>query len=179
MPFPEGAKLTRLTPDYQFKPFDCSDQDLNDFLLNASKESMRELQSVTFILETDQEIIGFFSLLNDKISSEDFTSNSSWTRWFNHKRPKKKHGYPAMKIGRLAVASSYQKKKIGQTMLDFLKVLFVTNNRTGCKFITVDAYSKSLKFYEQNGFKPLTKSDEKDDTRVLYFDLLPTIEGLN
>ncbi|NIJ54778.1 hypothetical protein FHS68_003965 [Dyadobacter arcticus] len=29
--------LTRLTDDYDFKYFDCGDEDLNDFFLNESK----------------------------------------------------------------------------------------------------------------------------------------------
>jgi hypothetical protein len=52
-----------------------------------------------------------------------------------------------------------------------LKDLFVTNNRTGCRFITVDAYKDSLKFYEKNGFKYLTTTDINADTRLMFFDL--------
>jgi predicted GNAT family N-acyltransferase len=173
MPLPNGARILRLTPDYQFKEFDCGNKDLNEFLLNDSKGSMHLLQSVTSIIETDNDLIGFYSLLNDKISSEEFDSRSQWKKWFNLKRPLSKFGYPSMKIGRFAVATKYQRQKIGEAMLDYLKILFVTNNRTGCKFITVDAYKKSINFYEKNGFKCLTKADENDDTRVMYFDLLP------
>lgn len=173
MPFPEGSSLVRLSNTHIFKPFDCGDEDLNNFLLNDSKGSMGLLQSVTSILENEEDTIGFFSLLNDKISSEEFDSKSQWKNWFNHKKPKKKKGYPAMKIGRLAISSKYQNMKIGQGMLDFLKIQFVTNNRTGCKFITVDAYVNSLDFYSKNGFKFLTNDDAHDsDTRVMYFDLV-------
>jgi ribosomal protein S18 acetylase RimI-like enzyme len=179
MPFPEGTRLIRLHPGYNFKTFDCSNTDLNEFLINDAKNSMALLQSVTTILETDTEIVGFFSLLNDKISSVDLDSNTSWRKFFNLKNPKKKTGYPAMKIGRLAVSSGHQGKKIGETMLDFLKILFVTDNRTGCKFITIDAYNnpRTIKFYEKNDFRFLTKDDEKHDTRVMYFDLLPTVNS--
>jgi predicted GNAT family N-acyltransferase len=173
MPSPADASLIRLSSDCIFKPFDCGDSDLNDFLLNDAKQSMALLQSVTYILETPNKTVGFFSLLNDKISSEEFDSKSQWKKFFNLKRPMKKNGYPAMKIGRLATSNQYQNQGIGQAMLDYLKILFVTNNRTGCKFITVDAYAKSLAFYQKNGFKFLTPSDEKDDTRAMFFDLLP------
>lgn len=55
-------------------------------------------------------------------------------------------------------------------LLDFC---FVTDNRTGCRFLTVDAYNKPavIKFYERNGFKLFTYKDKAKDARALYFDL--------
>ena len=52
-------------------------------------------------------------------------------------------------------------------------MLFIDNNRTGCKFITVDAYAQSLDFYVKNGFNFLTDQDIGKDTRLMYFDLSP------
>jgi GNAT superfamily N-acetyltransferase len=76
-----------------------------------------------------------------------------------------------MKIGRLAVNDSYKGQNIGRFVLDYLKELFIENNRTGCKFITVDGYRASLKFYEKNDFKYLTTEDEFEDTRLMFFNL--------
>ena len=76
-----------------------------------------------------------------------------------------------MKIGRLAVNNTYKGKEIGTLILDFLKSLFVNNNRTGCKFIALDAYRGSLKFYEKNDFKYLTNEDEFEETRLMFFNL--------
>jgi GNAT superfamily N-acetyltransferase len=78
-----------------------------------------------------------------------------------------------MKIGRLAICKEYKGNKIGTAILDYIKAWFVDNNRTGCKFITVDAYNQSLKFYEKNEFKYLTEEDKNKDTRLMYFDLSP------
>lgn len=81
-----------------------------------------------------------------------------------------------MKIGRLAVNVDFQGQGLGKIILDYLKQLFIENNRTGCKFITVDAYSQSLHFYEKNGFEYLTAKDAGDDTRLMYFDLIKIVE---
>lgn len=35
----------------------------------------------------------------------------------------------------------------------FLKDTFITNNRTGCAFVTVDALKEAIPFYQKNGFK--------------------------
>lgn len=169
---PENSRLIRLTPEKDILPFDCGDSDLNSFLHEDSKHSLSDLLSVTYLLETDSDTIGFFSVLNDKISALDVGSGNQWKK-FKAIFPIKKQyrSYPAVKIGRLGISTPYKGKSIGTALLDFIKVLFVENNRTGCKYITVDAYAQSLKFYEKNGFQYLTREDEGKDTRAMYFPL--------
>ena len=97
--------------------------------------------------------------------------------------------YPAVLIGRLGVDVEYQgaQFRIGAQIMDFIKDWFISaDNKTGCRFILVDAVNSThtLSYYERNGFKPLfpRESDEKafydiDEseelrTRMYYFDLL-------
>jgi GNAT superfamily N-acetyltransferase len=171
MGFPDNSSIRRLTSDFTIKPFDCKDSDLNDFLFNDAKLYLESLLAVTSVLENETETIAFFSLFNDQIKREETD------KWNNISRtiPNEKRGsrYPAMKIGRLGVSKNYQGKDIGSDLLTYLKYLFITGNRTGCRFITVDAYAKSVGFYDKNGFKLMTSEDEHDDTRAMYFDLLP------
>lgn len=56
-------------------------------------------------------------------------------------------------------------------MLDFIKSYFIAENKTGCRFLTVDAYATTIPFYEKNGFIPLNNDDVDSVTRLLYFDL--------
>jgi GNAT superfamily N-acetyltransferase len=62
---------------------------------------------------------------------------------------------------------------IGRKLIDTINYMFVTNNRTGCKFITVDAYKQSVKFYEKLGFTTFTDKDIDLDTRAMYLELSP------
>lgn len=62
-------------------------------------------------------------------------------------------------------------QSIGTILLDFIKSYFVVDNKTGCRFLTVDAYADAVPFYLKNGFVPLNEDDKEDDTRLLYFDL--------
>lgn len=55
----------------------------------------------------------------------------------------KRKTYPSVKIGRLAVSKDYDNKGVGRAILDFIKHAFTNGNRTGCRFITVDAYATS------------------------------------
>lgn len=51
---------------------------------------------------------------------------------------------------------------IGSHTLNMIKKLFVTENRTGCRFITVDAYNNEevLQFYQKNEFQFFYDKDE-------------------
>jgi predicted GNAT family N-acyltransferase len=164
-------RIVRLTDTYQIKPFDCGDEDLNDFLFNSSKNYQEQLLAVTYIWEDEVNTIAFFSLLNDKVSVEQF-EKARW-RFLRKTIPHKKHlmSYPAVKIGRLAVSNAYKGNDYGTDILNYLKKLFVTNNRTGCKFLTVDAYAQSLGFYEKNNFRYFREDDKDQDTRQMYFPL--------
>lgn len=177
MPFPTESSLIRLTSDYEFKPFNCGDEDLNEFLLNDSKSYARKLLAVTYILENKNEIIAFFSLLNDKITVGDVDSGNQWKKLFKRSTGKNFSSHPAMKIGRLGVSNNFKGQGIGTIILDYIKELFITNNRTGCRFITVDAYGASLRFYERNGFNYLTTKDQGHDTRLMYFDLMALLDS--
>lgn len=166
-------RLIRLTPDHIIKPFDCGDSDLNEFLLLYSHVFSKELFAVTYIIESDSKTVAFFSVLNDKISSENFERKRKFHLTIRDHFPENKRfrSYPAVKIGRLGVDSEFQKSGLGTEILDYIKMLFVNNNRTGCRFLTVDAYKQSLCFYEGNDFIYLDEKDKNDDTRLMYFDL--------
>lgn len=171
--FPDNSRLIRLETGKEILPFDCGDADLNEFLHNDSKHYLNELLAVTYLLESEGETIAFFSVFNDKISYVDVESGNQWKKRFKSLFPEGKQmkSYPAVKIGRLGVNNQYKGKKIGTAILDYLKILFIDNNRTGCKYITVDAYAQSLKFYENNGFVYMTKTDEGEETRLMYYPL--------
>lgn len=176
MPLPTGSVLKRLSHEYGLSDFDCGDKDLNDFLLNDSKSYLKKLLAVTYVLESQGKILAFFSLLNDKVTITDAESNRKWWKLFGGATGKKFKSHPAMKIGRFAVCKEAQKSGLGCILLDYIKYLFIDNNRTGCRYITVDAYQQSLKFYEKNQFEYLTSNDQGKDTRLMYFDLIRLCE---
>lgn len=175
MALPDGSELIRLKSDHVFLPFDCGDGDLNDFFLNDSIPHLAKLLAVTYVIQSGTETVCFFSLLNDKITINDVPQEErgKWRLTFRGKTGKRYTSHPAMKIGRFGVSNSYRNKGIGTDVIRWIKELFITNNRTGCRFITVDAYMDSLAFYEKNGFKYMTESDANSTTtRHMYFDLI-------
>ncbi len=168
-----GLRVVRLSPDYEFKPFDCGNDDLNEFLFNDSKDYLKALLAVTYIIETEDDTVAYFSVSNDKITTME-TRKSLWRKIkskFDHR--KHRRDYPAVKVARLAVNKKYQNSYVGTYIMDFIKQMFVKNNRTGCAFITVDALQEALNFYIKNGFRQLD-TDQADSTVHMYYNLQTT-----
>lgn len=166
--------IIRLTPDYSCKDFECSDEDLNNYFYNDAKPALQDLNAVTYLFESPDRTLAFCSLLNDKISKED-TSKNRW-KAIKKKFSQTYSSYPAVKIGRLAVHESARGQGLGRQIMDYLTFLFIENNKTGCRFITVDAYANSLGFYEKCGFIYFSSGDKNCDTRQMYYDLKSVTE---
>lgn len=160
------------------KSFDCGDADLNDFLFSDAINYYKSMMALTYLLEDNQsqKTVAYYSLLNDKIIF-DPDEKRSWNRLnrkvANHKRRKE---YPAVKIGRLAISQDYAGNHIGSAILLQIKHMFATMRRSACRFITVDAYSAAIPFYEKCGFMFLSEKDKGSSTRAMYFDLINYLE---
>lgn len=169
----DGLEFVRLGIDDERDPdFDCGVPDLNEFFFDDSKANCRELLAVTYAWRLKDKTIAYFSVSNDAITSQDVENFNRFRRMLpNRKRYKT---MPAVKIGRFAVHKDYKKQKYGSKIMDFIKIWFVTGNKTGCRFVIVDALNKVdvLPFYENNGFSYLTEKDKSDHTRLMYFDLM-------
>ena len=166
-------RLVPLTPDYPLTSFDCGDDDLNKFLLEDAKPSQELRIANTFILEVDGRIAAYFCLLSDKVSKDEVIG-SRWKK-VRSQFPKGKQfrSYPSVKIGRLAVSLNFRGRSIGSDMMDMLITKLQTErNALAFRFITVDAYLSAVPFYEKNGFVHLTKKDEDEHTRLMYFDMM-------
>lgn len=168
-------QIRKLECDERVTAFDCGDSDLNDFILNESPFYRDALLAVSYVLEHKEsgEVAAYFSLANDRVSLSDFANSTEFNRFrrrrfVNEKRIK---SYPAAKLCRIGVNVAYQGQALGGFLIDFIKAYFIFDNKTGCRFITVDAYRSAIPFYEKNGFLPLLAADDGEMTRLLYFDL--------
>jgi GNAT superfamily N-acetyltransferase len=165
-------QIRRLEEGEKIESFNCGDSDLDDFIINDAQYYRASLLAVSYIMEDNNMPIAYFSLSNDKISVQDFESNRKFNKFKGIFHSKKRiRGYPAVKIGRFAISEIAQKQGIGSQLLDFIKAYFLINNKTGCRFITVDAYRSAIPFYEKNGFLHLQSVDDNKPTKLMYFDL--------
>ena len=175
------SSIIRIDRSTTIKPFDCGNEDLNNFLMEKSKNYRNELLATTYLLENEERTIAFFSIFNDslRVQEADFASTSAFKKLLKSfvSHPKRHlEYYPSLKIGRLAVCNRIQKSGVGKFIMDFIIYLAMEqNNSCACKFITVDAYSNALSFYERMGFKFLSEKDKDQDTRQMYLDITPFI----
>ena len=153
--------------------FDCADGDLNEWFSKDVVPSTEKLLVKNFELRLPGDLengspIGLVSLSNDAIRLRDLVDIL--------KVPDGKcfESWPAVKIARLGVALPYQRQGFGREIIRLLAQLFTTDNRTGCRFITVEAYRRPsvMAFYQSVGFEFLTSYDIASDTRHMYLDLL-------
>ena len=164
-----------LQKDEKVKSFNCGDDDLNDFLLNRSNSFRKALLAVTYVFENieSKEVIGYFSLANDRVSLTDFENKTEFNRFRRNRfvNGKRMKSYPSVKICRLGINKDFHGKGIGSMLLNFIKSYFLEENKTGCRFITVDAYNDAIPFYQNNDFQYLKNEENDIVTRSLYYDL--------
>ena len=166
--------------------FDCGNPDLNDFFRDDAFMHRQHLLAETYYFQpikaTREDIfipVAFISFLNDNIpltKEEGKTNKKDFKKQISKVIPYKFRRYntfPAVKIGRLGVNKDYHRHNLGTYLLNMTKEFFLTHNRTGCRFITVDAYrdDATINFYKKNGFQFLIKEDGDRETRIMYFDL--------
>lgn len=170
--------------------FDCGHPDLNDFFSNDCIAYSKELlvKSYCFRLDSDPSVIACaFTVSNDSIKVNSLPNSRKKKLVKSIPRPKQFRSYPAVLIGRLGVNKVFKGAGIGRELMDFIKSWFIdSNNKTGCRFIVVDAYNEPIpiKYYKQNDFEFLfsTEDQEKEymglladnqlKTRLMYFDLI-------
>lgn len=173
-------------------PFSCGDEDLDDFFANEAIVYEKELMGKTYcwlLKEDDTKCVGMVTLANAGIQTTHLQNNPR--RKINSHIPFTKRGrtYPGVLIGRLGVSVDFQgnQYRVGSQIMDFVKKWFKSaDNKTGCRFLLVDAVNNehTVKYYERNGFKPLFPREENEKefygipetenlrTRMFYFDLL-------
>lgn len=171
--FVDGSWVLKLVKDSNVcTGFDCGDDDLNEYFHIDAQLHKQELLTQTYCLQVSEYpnlVLALLDFYNDSVHFQKYKSTIDIDIDAHKQYPY----LPAVKLTRFGVQKQIQGNNIGSLVLNMVKKFFITDNRTGCRFVTVDAYSKPevLKFYEKNGFKLLTDKDKNKKTRALYFDL--------
>jgi len=153
-----GKKLFNieiLNSDIPVSLFDCRINEYNDYLTKEALRSQNDHIALTWLLreKSSKGIAAYMSLIADAIK---LSVNEKQRHNLNY--PFKT--VPAMKIAKLAVSETYQKryKGLGSFMIATAVTLARICNETlfACRFITLDAdveHNESvLGFYQKNGF---------------------------
>lgn len=176
----EEWEFAKVSDFSAFGEFDYGNDDLNDFIANEAIIHKKELIAETYFFrfrDIDTPPLAFVSLLNDSIKL-----STNRERRLVPNKIRLYPEFPAVKIGRLGVKKEFQMTGIGTIILDIIKSLFTTNNRTGCRFLTVEAYAekKALNFYQKNDFRffPGQEANIEEETRLMFFDLKNYVDNM-
>lgn len=188
MDISSDCTLIRLEADTDLSNFSCSHSDLDDFLHNDARNYSDQLLGVTYIFQKkdSNEIVGFYTVSNASLNLRELSRGKKKKVDKPIPFEKRRRSYPSVLLGRLGVSDAYQGNGIGMQILDYIKINFRYQNKTGCRFIIVDAYNEDavIKFYQKNDFTFLQpeedemeqlKAERGDDaelkTRHMIFDL--------
>ena len=174
-----------------WKQFSCGYDDLDEYFLKDSPLWADQMYGKTycFVLKDDpQTIVCAFSLSNETIRV-DLLPNSQKKRFLKEiPKEKRMRRYSAVLIGRLGVDIQFANNGIGTELMQILKFWFIEpDNKAAVRYLAVDALnnSRTLNYYEKNGFAYLFKDEEQEavssrmkqplKTRYMYFDLIEVI----
>lgn|SRR5574344_96033 len=164
-------------------PFTCCNDDLDEFFSKDYALYADEMLGKTYCWVTiskPHKIVALVTLANDSIKTRSLVNRERNKLQRKISNPKRGRSYPAVLIGRLGVNMEFQSHKdhIGSQLMDFIKKWFRhEDNKTGCRFIVVDAYNtpSTLHYYLRNDFVFLHSNE---DDEKLYYDI-PADETLN
>ena len=119
--------------------------------------------SVKFPASWNDDLVGYFTLINDSIVAEAVHESDREPTWEYRK-------YPAIKIARMARHRDFDGPGIGtiRRRRNFIIVLHVSQF-TGCRIITVDSKPGAANWYRKKGFT-LAQIKPREDTVPLYMD---------
>lgn len=174
------------------EPFICENKDLNEFFANDAVLYSQRLLGKTYLFclkASPNIIVAAFTVSNDSIRMTNKLNEEAKTTFLRQTELEEKglRRFPAVLIGRLATNKEYAGKGVGTAVMDFIKRWFRFDNKTGCRFIIVDAYNNeaTIHYYLKNGFQFLLEDERLEakymgigvgrlplNTRLMYYDLL-------
>lgn len=153
-------RILPLTGDHDRKGFDCGRTVLNEWLRNIALQHQHKGVSKTFVavLEDAPEVIcGYYALTLTEVETRELSTV---------RRTKFPRIIPGIRLGRLAVDTRYQGKRLGQLMLmNAIERVQLIREHAGAVGLFVDALDEQAAgFYTRYGFEPFA-----DDPHKLFF----------
>ena len=153
-------------------PFSCGNADLDEFFQHDAPLYSRQMLGKSYCFRLDENpsvIVCAFTLSNDSIRVDMLPNSREKKVQKSIPYSKQMRRYPGVLIGRLGINVEFAHRGIGSELMEFIKSWFIdTGNKTGCRFLIVDAYNEEipLGYYLKNGFTFLfsTESQEAENT---------------
>lgn len=135
----------KLSELHQLEHFQSGEESLDRWLKQRAKKNERDGASRTYVVCSENQVVGYYCLANGAIASQIATGKT---------RRNMPDPIPVMVIGRLAVDKNWQGRGIGKALLrDGILRILQAAEIAGIRAILVHAISEAAKqFYERCGF---------------------------
>jgi predicted GNAT family N-acyltransferase len=153
---PELFEITQLRADEELPSFASDDVDLNEFLRDDAKHLQEAGVTRVYLARYEGELVGYAAVLTSEIKLK--TCDVKRLRPMTHEDF---HVIPAIKIGRLATSEDFKKRfrGCGTGMVQYVAYrALAAAEYFGCRLLIVDAYARSVDFYEKLGFRKASGS---------------------
>jgi len=146
--------IQSLSGNHNRKEFDCGKPELNEWLSRFARQHQERDISQTFVAVDPDfpcKILGFYALTACQVVTEELPPEVA------AKLPRKA---PGVKLARLAVDRSVQRKGVGELLLvNAIKRTCETRKHVGIFALFVDAKDEgAVAFYEKYGFRAFPDS---------------------
>lgn len=173
--------FSELSEESDVYAFDCDLDEITSFLHDDALHYQHQQIANTYIFtDKDKKILAYFSISNDclnDLGDKSGFTNTTWNRFHRLiKLPNAKRirHYPSIKVGRLGVHKELQGSGLAYQLMDFIKGWIMVDHKPACRLLILDAINqeRQLKYYDRNNFKFLLNEDEKNSTRIMFYDLV-------
>ena len=143
-----SLRIERLQRSHAIDAFDCGREALNRFLIRYAFQNQQAGASQTYIALADEEPVGYYTLVVGQVDYAEAPERLT--------KGLARHPVPIMLLARLAVAVSWQGKKIGAGLLK-------------------DAMLRTLQAADIAGIRAFAVHAKDDEARAFYehFDFVP------
>lgn len=160
----------------RFRMSDHEDKPLQSFIRQVAGKSSKASIAKTYVahLPDCPKVIGYITLMCAEVSLEgtyQIADKPGADRWPYQ---------PAVRIAKLAVTDEYRGLGIGVALIELIigLILEAIEPHVGCRFIILDAKTKSVGFYQRRGFRLLdTQANLERATRLMFLDLKAIAES--
>jgi ribosomal protein S18 acetylase RimI-like enzyme len=154
----QPPRIVPLDSSHDRAAFACGKAPLDLFLQRQARQEMKRLVSVTYVLvgAHAREIAGYYTLSATSVLLADLPDATA-------RRLPRYPAVPATLLGRLAVATKYQRQRLGELLLmDALRRSADAGRSIGSTAVVTDAKDEEAqRFYERYGFIPLNSVPQR------------------
>lgn len=141
-------RIEKLHRGHAVESFDCGREALNRFLIRYALQSQQSGASQSYVALSGEEVIGYYTLVVGQVEYDEASERL--------KKGLSRHPVPVMLLARLAIAVSWQGKKLGSGLLkDAMLRTLQAADIAGIRAFAVHAKDDEAKaFYEHFDFVP-------------------------